>query len=510
MTNIKIKFKVNDFLLILASSLFISCSTSRYNTYITSPLPVEKLKKDVDKAQKLLVKLQPKLDWYITEDSLSYKFDSLRNNITAPMTSREFFENLSPVIYSVRQGHNWLRPALLKSTSQQKANSKGIKAPISQFEYMIDDNRLFIVKNQSADSIIQAGTEVIAINGESVPEILKKCYSSFTSDGYNTTFFARYTAENFHKICIALYPAWKDSIYFSFQNNEIIRKVYSLSVKESKEQKKPDVRTLSFLTTDSIIAVMKISKFKSGNYRKFYRKSFTSLSAAKTQTLVIDLRNNPGGSLREISCLYSFLTDSAFIFTDKTEVTSPYSCAFHGKSLSVLLAGKNILSKFVGTLLYPTSYTISSMIDLLSVSKEQDGKYYYSDSNAKWKQPNKKCFTGKIYVLANGGSFSASCILLSNLHGSKRAFVVGEETGGAYNGTVAGRMITKTLPASKLRLTVGMMAIQPHYKSSIEGRGIFPDKEILPTIENRINQQDPEIEWIKNLVINELLQIKSH
>jgi len=501
MININIKFNVKFFLLIFASSLFLSCSTSRYNTYITSPLPVEKLKKDVDKAQKLLVKYHPKLDWYIAADSLNSKFDSLRNNITAPMTSRAFFENLSPVIYSVRQGHNRLRPALLKLTSQQKANSKGIKAPIAQFVYMIDDNRLFIVENQSADSIIQAGTEVIAINGESVQEILKKCYSSFTSDGYNTTFFPRFAAENFPKICTALYPEWKDSIYFTFQNDEIVRKIYGISVKESKEQKKPDVRTLSFLTTDSIIAIMKISHFRAGNYQEFYQKSFATLSAAKTQTLVIDLRNNPGGALREISYLYSFLTDSAFIFTDKAEVTSPYSCAFHGKSLSVLLAGKNILSKFVATLLYPIIYTTSSTIDLLSVSKEQDGKYYYSYSSAKWKQPNRNRFTGNIYVLANGGSFSASCILLSNLQGSKRAFVVGEETGGAYNGTVAGRMITKTLPASKLRLTVGMQAIQPHYKSSIEGRGIFPDKEIVPTIENRINQQDHELEWIKNLII---------
>jgi C-terminal processing protease CtpA/Prc len=303
-----------------------------------------------------------------------------------------------------------------------------------------------------------------------------------------------------------MYPEWKDSIYLSFQNfqnDEIVRKVYVTSVKENTVQKKPDVRTLTFPTADSTMAVMKILQFSSGNYRNFYKKSFATLSAAKTEALVIDLRNNPGGSLREITYFYSFLTDSVFIFTDKAEVTSPYSCAFNGKSLSTVLAGKNILFKFAATLLYPIYYTTSSIIDL-SVSKEKDGKYYYSNSSAKWKKPNKNRFTGTIYVLANGGSFSASCILLSNLQGSNRAFVVGEETGGAYNGTVAGRMLTKTLPASKLRLTVGMQFIQPYHKSGIEGRGIFPDKEIVPTIENRINHQDPEIEWIMNhITIND-------
>ena len=492
---------LNNICILLLVHLFLTgCSVSRYNAYIISPLPTDKLKKDVDEAQKILLKYQPGLDWYITVDSLNAKFDMLRNDITAPMTSKEFFDKLSPVIYSVRQGHNRLRPALPKYTSQQTATNKNVKNPISQFEYMIDDNRLFIIKNQSADSAIQTGTEVIAINGEPAQAILQKCYSLFTSDGYNTTFFPRYTAINFQKMYQTIYPEIKDSICLSLQKDKNIREAYikqlKLSGKTNTKQKEAKARTLTFLTADSTMAILKISKFSSGNYEEFYKNSFALLSSAKTNTLVIDLRNNLGGQLSEISYLYSFLTDSTFIFTDKAEITSPFNCAFHSKSLSSILAGKSTLSKIFSTFGYPFFYTTSSITDLLSVSKKQNGKYYYSHSSSKRKQPNKNRFTGKIYVLANGGSFSASCILLSNLQGSERALVVGEETGGAYNGSVAGRMLTKTLPASKLKLTVGLQAIQPHYKSDIEGRGIFPDKEIVPTIENQIKQQDPELEWI--------------
>ena len=504
MAKIKIKMVLNRkaFLLILLSLLLIGCSTARYNTTITSPLPVEKLKKDVDVSQKILAKYKPKLDWYITSDSLNAKFDTLRNSIIAPITSGKFFENLSPVIYSVRQGHDRLRPALVKLTSQQKVISKGKKAPFAQFEYMIDDNRLFITKNLSADSTIQAGTEIISINGESSQKILQKSYSLFTSDGDNKTFYPRFTALNFQKIYTAMNPEWKDSICFTFKQGETVREVYVKSNKDSTMQKKSDTRKLSFLTADSTIALLRISNFSSGNYQEFYKKSFETLSAVKTQTLVIDLRDNPGGSLSEIAYLYSFLADSEFIFVDKAEITSPLITAFQGKSLNSVLAEKPIAQKIVITILYPITYPLSSVVDLLSISKNQNGKYYYSYSSSKTKRPQKNHFTGKIYALANGGSFSASCILLSNLQGSKRAFIVGEETGGAYNGTVAGRMITKTLPASKLRLTVGTQTIQPHYKSEIEGRGIFPDKEIIPTIENRKNQQDPELDWIMNQIIN--------
>jgi C-terminal processing protease CtpA/Prc len=110
--------------------------------------------------------------------------------------------------------------------------------------------------------------------------------------------------------------------------------------------------------------------------------------------------------------------------------------------------------------------------------------------------------------MINGGTFSASSIISANLKGSKRATFVGEETGGAYNGTVAGIMPTIELPYSKTKVTIGLMVVAPFYKTPIEGRGIFPDKEITPTLTDYITGQDPELNWIledirKNSVIFE-------
>jgi C-terminal processing protease CtpA/Prc len=52
--------------------------------------------------------------------------------------------------------------------------------------------------------------------------------------------------------------------------------------------------------------------------------------------------------------------------------------------------------------------------------------------------------------LINGASFSASSIISAKLKYEKRAVIVGEETGGANDGTVAGVNNTVTLPHSKL------------------------------------------------------------
>jgi hypothetical protein len=57
-----------------------------------------------------------------------------------------------------------------------------------------------------------------------------------------------------------------------------------------------------------------------------------------------------------------------------------------------------------------------------------------------------------------------------------------EKKRGAFNGTVAGFMPVVELPHSELKIRIGLMMMAPHHKTEIKGRGIFPDKEIIPTL----------------------------
>ena len=107
-------------------------------------------------------------------------------------------------------------------------------------------------------------------------------------------------------------------------------------------------------------------------------------------------------------------------------------------------------------------------------------------------------FTGKIYVLINGGSFSASCLLSSTLKANKDITFVGEETGGGFNATVAGLLPVLSLPNSKLPLRLGLMDVKTSNQTDVFGHGIYPDKEIIPTIQDKIDNKDPEMEWILN------------
>jgi hypothetical protein len=42
----------------------------------------------------------------------------------------------------------------------------------------------------------------------------------------------------------------------------------------------------------------------------------------------------------------------------------------------------------------------------------------------------------------------------------------------------------------------GLLFIAPTQKTAIYGRGIFPDVEILPSLKDKLEEKDPNMEWV--------------
>ncbi|OCB69820.1 C-terminal processing protease CtpA/Prc, contains a PDZ domain [Flavobacterium glycines] len=505
---------------LLLAFFLVQCSTiKKDNVRLQQLIPANALQKDVDFAHKKLQKLHPNLDYYISKENLNNQFDSVKKTINKALTPLEFYKKISPVVAAVKQGHSYVLPPQKAYTKRETKSitKKGI-GPFSQFDFTYYNDKLYVVRNKSYNKEIAAGTEVLSINGIKPQELINEYSHYFSSDGFNTTFKKELAAKRFVSY-FTIENDIKDSLHYVFKYNDSIKnitikrfKLDSLDLKTKKIRQKKVVidkakqrilekkkringfdkntntfiRELHFISKDSSIALLKIRGFKDGRFRKFYKMCFAELQKRKTKTLIIDLRNNGGGRLSEIVHLYSYLADSSSIFLKKTEVVSRASL-FEG----VYFNKGNAVVKTIKTLFSPIVYSYL----LLTVHKEKDGKNYF-DTETKPQPINEKAFKGKLYVLINGGSFSASSILSTNLKGSKRATFVGEETGGDYNGTVAGFMPIVKLPHSKLNLRIGTMNFTPFYQSPVHGRGIFPDVTIIPTLEDQIRGNDPELDWI--------------
>lgn len=524
------------FALVLAALLGGCTSVATYNKKISQPIPVAKLQQDIDYTQRQLVKYYPNLYGYIPKAKLDAKFDSIRNAVNRPMTSNEFYFVISPVIAAVRQGHMSMSP-VMKRIDKKTARlyKKRGEGPLSQFVFEWQDEKLHVLKSKNKKNKISEGAEVVSINGITPQSLYGKYRNSFTSDGFNTTFLRKFFSKR-AQLYVTNEVGINDSLTYVFrQNDSLITRVVSRnklkskgiakvtdSLTMAKEAKTKDsliaiarnesdrsknkaerkrrkiygydpankeyIKSFTICPADSTVAVLKIKNFSQGRYWRIYEKFFDSIKNNNIKTLVIDLRDNPGGRVNEVVELYSYLTDRPFTLLQPATVTSKTSLWKSGVFQSAPL----VAYPFIGL-----AYPFYMGVTYFRTTKNADGDYQYKLTGARERKNNPNHFTGKLYVLINGGSFSASCILSSSLKANPDVTFVGEETGGAFNGTVAGIMPLVQLPNSKIPLRIGLMDIRTiNQTKDFEGRGIFPDKEIIPTISDKISKKDPEMDWI--------------
>lgn len=530
---------VSFFVIILFLS---SCkSVKKHNEQITKLHLVEDLKADVDNVYQQLKNNHPKLFQYTVKEVLDFKFDSLKASITTPINAREFYKKLAPVIAHVKQGHISVGSSNKYFTKKERKKLKKQKFEFYDLDFEYLDNKLW-VSNTKGDDLILIGSEVVKIENENTNYLSNIYKTRFSSDGQNKTLYDRYLGKAFStlyykdkgfKDSLKVVFKLKDSVFTrTFKRIEKEKKEDTIAidslkptkvVKLSKFEKKANrkkakekrlfdkkhgfinknegyTRNFKFLQTDSTVTYMQIKAFSNGDYKDFYRESFKKIDEQKTKHLILDLRDNGGGRIAEVDYLYSFLTNNNYNLINKSEVNSrlPYFKYLMGNTTPFLVkASAAILSPIIVT-------------HNLIKTKKKDNKIYYNLRFSKEKKPHPLNYKGTLYVIINGNSFSASSLLSTHLKANKRAVFVGEETGGAYNGCVAGIYKIYETPNSKLRIRMGLMQIESPYKQMPDGYGIMPDVEIVPTIEDRNQHKDPELDWILNdIKTNETSMLKT-
>lgn len=473
---------------------------------------------DVDYAYMLLTKGHPGVYWYITKDKLDVKFDSLKKTITTPLTSKEFYKKMAPLIAEVKCGHTRLILVTKKLTKHENDSIAKVGKPINQLGYKVINNKLYISSLNKKSAEIKKGSEILAINDVPSNEIIANLTKNYASDGYNQTFKAAVLNRAFTSWYTTIYEN-NDTLNFKIKGADSIFNVQLTTFK--KEDKKDSVKVkkpliklskdsllakkkiakeklkvrykgsdefkkpmldLKFLAKDSSIAYLKVKSFSFpyADFNRFFKESFIALKQGNTKDLIIDLRDNGGGSLTACRNLFAYLVDKDFVYLTKTQVDQRFNPYLNSKGFVNALKG------------VPFELANSILLE-----KEGD-KYKLNYKGMKPLPPKNNHFDGKLYVLINGYSFSASALLSSNLKQLNRATFVGQETGGGYNGCVAGSIPILTFPNSKLKLRMGLYPVVPNAHTEIIGRGIFPDQEIKTTIEDIISGKDKELEWVMN------------
>jgi C-terminal processing protease CtpA/Prc len=192
---------------------------------------------------------------------------------------------------------------------------------------------------------------------------------------------------------------------------------------------------------DPDIAEIRFNHFLGDNFPKFLEDTFKHLRDKHTKTLVIDLRGNGGGADEYGALLVSYLTDKPFRYFDHINLNT----------LSPSPSVSDALDLHADFLTKLRNATTPNPVGGYLLTPKMN-------SGLNLQQPSNYPFTGNVFVLIDGGSFSCSADVCAILHHLKRATFIGEETGGGYYGNNSGAMPTLTLPHSKISIRFPLYA----------------------------------------------------
>ncbi|MFT5050969.1 MAG: C-terminal processing protease CtpA/Prc [Chlamydiales bacterium] len=108
---------------------------------------------------------------------------------------------------------------------------------------------------------------------------------------------------------------------------------------------------------------------------------------------------------------------------------------------------------------------------------------------------------GRVYALQDGWTFSTAADVSTVAHHNGFATLVGEQSGGGYDGNTGGVSERMTLPASGLLVGVPQwMYTTANVGHDLHGRGAVPDAHVRPTVDDVLTGRDAELVAVVALI----------
>ena len=465
----------NVVVLVLVLGGFLACkTTSTVSFHPGKKYAADQLKEELSLLRKILEENHPSLYWYTPKDSVDDFFMSTLQSITDSLPEKEYKNKIAWVLAKVKCGHTVVR----HSPKYSRYFSKN-RQPVFPLSVKVWPDSAVIAGNLlTNDSVLKRGTIITAINNRSMNFVVDSISSLMSADGNANNFKYQVISFNF--------PAYYKNA-FGTDSQYIIHYIDSVgavktttvknyqpkadtavqSIVESSKIKRKDRKALNLLNKRRMVidttlnaAIISINTFSEGKLPTFFRRSFRTMRKQGVQNLVLDLRQNSGGSVLSSTKLSQYLVHQPFKIADTVAAISRQ-----------FRHGRYIKPWFI--------YWLSMQV---TGRKMQDGRIHFRYFERHHFQPKKRNhFDGHIYVLAGGYTFSAATLVTGALKGQENVTVVGEETGGGAYGNSAMHLPIIHLPITKLRVSLPMYRLVLDSKRPKNGRGIMPDVEVGPS-----------------------------
>lgn len=434
-----------------------------YTTVISAQTltPAQQIE-DFEQFNHLLKKQNLGLNFYITKEDFEERKQKFQQKFSKTRSEIEYYRLLKKYILPVQENHLSVRGFGKKSKILEEVKD-GKRKFLPLYISVLNDSTAHIVSNLSQDSTIQIPSQLMSINGVSFANLRDSIHQYLMQDKGAPNFKDFYLEKDFETHYHLLVDStstfrviWQDSLSV-FQESElqgISRKKYNDSlIKQAKHRfgvkeflpsyktsYYPEIQT-GYLDINTFSKKSDEYKGKLIEFRPIVKRFFRTIQENQFQNVIIDLRGNTGGRVNRVKYLLSYLID------EKQHLyTKQYKASF---------------SK--------------------AIKLEEN----YS------KRQKKDSFKGQVYVLTDGGSYSASVMTTMFLKQFANAFIVGETAGGRFDGTTAGSFTIKTLKNSNIIVRIPESIFI--YQNPKEITSLAPDISLKSSVDDYFNYSKDHI-----------------
>jgi len=309
-----------------------------------------------------------------------------------------------------------------------------------------DGEKLFVTDARNNTETIDQRAEILRINNVEVKAIIEAMYASSSSDGNIESAKKNWINHMFHSLCPMYfnYPQHY-SVHVKMKNGQVKTvplEKFQRNTARTYESKAPLHLELDSIHSLGVLAIHSFNYYEDdfAEFKSFIDRSFDTLNKTGIEYLVIDLRSNMGGDSKCGSYLIEHIADQAYCY-------------------------------------WPINNDATWQKDLHQII-----------------QPNEHRFKGKSYVFIDGGCLSTSGHVGSIIKENAFGILVGEEMGSTY--ICNDNSLLDSLNHTGLRYSIPRTIFSTCVSNFPRDKGVLPDIEIVPSLDDVINQSDPLMEYV--------------
>jgi len=412
----------------------------------------------------------PDVTWFQSRHDWQTAKQGARKALAAVKDGDGLFRVLRPLLSRIGEGHLSLQRSEAMRAADRQAQG------LLPIDIRWTEAGAWVMASWDTAASIAAGTRLLAIDGEPVDDLLREAMSALGHDGTIRTGVMR----DLDGAGYARVRHWMRGAAARYRlrlqddaGNMYERVVEGMAASARPEPSKTASSPLAALEwLDGHTARLVVPTFSNRRYREagadyhaILRAVFESLRDRGATDLILDLRDNGGGSEGNENELFSLLVREPlrkYAFVEARGATVSVRDA-HGRRYAAEVFDTQERKRQQRS---PTGR-------LLRRNEPPEGLMSH------W-EPHPEAFTGRLIVLAGGNTFSGAAELSSMLYHARRALFVGEEVAGAHAGNTSGYRWDVELPNSHMRLHVPLLRFRFAWDELPLGRGVPPHCAVPP------------------------------